>query len=104
MSEQNEMIEYDDEAAVEFIHNYLAEELQKKFTEDTLYYILDVMCDFYEKNDYLNEEDDEAETEKLIAFIVEQAQKDGVGSFSPDDILMVLEAEEAYMNTIYSED
>jgi len=102
MSEQDETFEYDDEVAVEFIHNHLPQDLKVKFTEDTLYYILDVICDFYEKNDYLNVEgdNDEKEEERLIDFIVNQARKDEIGNFSPEDVLMVLHAEAAYMDTL----
>jgi len=100
MSNQDETLEYDDDVAVEFIHNYLPQDLKEKFPEDTLYYILDLMCEFYEKNDYLNDDDDEKEEKELIAFIIQQARKDTIGNFLADDILMVLRAEEAYMDTL----
>ena len=100
MSDQNEAFEYDDDVAVEFIHNYLPQDLKEKFPEDTLYYILDLICEFYEENDYLNEDDEEKEEKELIAFIVQQAGKDAIGNFLPNDVLMVLRAEEAYMDTL----
>ena len=100
MSNENEIFEYDEDAAVEFIYNHLPQDLKVKFTDDTIYYILDLICEFYEKNDYLNEDDEEKEEKELIAFIVQQAQKDAVGNFSRDDILMVLRAEEAYMDSL----
>ena len=96
----NEVFEYDEDVAVEFIYNHLPQDLKVKFTDDTIYYILDLICEFYEKNDYLNEDDEEKEEKELIAFIVHQTQKDMVGNFSPDDILWVLRAEEAYMDTL----
>jgi len=99
MSEQNE-IQYDEDDAVKFIGNYLPQELKAKFPEDTLYYLLDLLCEFYEKNDFLNEEDEEKEERELIAFIVQQAKKDKVGDFSPEDILLVLRAETAYTDTL----
>ena len=100
MSEQDELFEYDSEAAVEFIHNYLPQELKEKFTEDTIYYILDLICEFYEQNDYLNEEDEENEEKELITFIVQQSERDKVGIFLPEDILLVLRAEAAYSDTL----
>jgi len=96
----NETFEYDEGAAVEFMHNNLPQELKIKFTGDTLYYILDLICEFYEKNDYLAEDDEEKEERELIAFIVQQAKKDEIGDFLPEDILLVLRAEEAYMDTL----
>jgi len=96
----NETFEYDEGAAVEFIHKNLPQELKVKFTDDTLYYILDLICEFYEKNDYLAEDDEEKEERELIAFIVQQAKTDEIGDFLPEDILLVLRAEEAYMDTL----
>ena len=99
-----EALEYDDDVAVEFIHNHLPQDLKVKFSEDSLYYILDLICEFYEKNDYLNEDDEEKEEKELIAFIVKQASKDAIGNFLPEDILMVLRAEAAYMETLDTEE
>ena len=96
----DETFEYDEDIAVDFIHNHLPQDLKDIFSKDTLYYILDLICEFYEKNDYLNEDDEEKEEKELIAFIVHQAQKDKIGNFPPEDVLMVLRAEEAYMETL----
>jgi len=100
MGNENEMFEYDEDVAVEFIYNHLPQDLKVKFTDDTIYYILDLICEFYEKNDYLNEDNEEKEEKELVAFIVQQAKKDAVGNFLPEDVLMVLRAEEAYMDTL----
>ena len=37
----------DDQKTIEFIKNYLPQDLKDKFTEDDLYYILDVIVDYY---------------------------------------------------------
>jgi hypothetical protein len=99
MSEE-EGFDYDEEAAVAFIHNYLPQELKEKFTDDDIYYIFDVICDFYEENDYLNEDDEEKEERELIAYIIQQAKKDQIGDFSSEEILIVLRAESAYTDTL----
>jgi len=103
MNDQNGF-EYDDGNAVEFIHNYLPQDLKPKFSNDALFYILDLICEFYEKNDYLNEDDEEKEERELIKFIVHEAKQDAVGNFLPEDILLVLRAEAAYMDTLNIED
>ncbi len=100
MSDQEELFEYDEEAAVSFIQNYLPMELKEKFSDDDIYYILDLICEFYEKNDFLNEDDEEKEERELIDFIVKQAHKDQIGEFSKEDILLVLRAESAYSDTL----
>ncbi|MDR3217587.1 MAG: hypothetical protein LBU22_01175 [Dysgonamonadaceae bacterium] len=100
MSDENELFEYDEEKAVAFILNYLPQELKEKFADDDIYYILDVICDFYEKNDYLDEDDEEKEEQELIRFIVQQAKKDNIGDYQTEDILIVLRAESAYTDTL----
>ncbi|MDR0798908.1 MAG: hypothetical protein LBN18_04020 [Dysgonamonadaceae bacterium] len=92
--------QYDEEAAVAFILNYLPQELKEKFTDDDIYYILDLICEFYEKNDYLDNDDEEQEEKELIRFIVKQAKEDEIGDYSADDVLLVLRAEEAYTGTL----
>jgi len=96
----DETFEFDDTVAVEFIHNNLPQELKEKFSDDMLYYILDLICEFYEKKNFLTEEDEETEERELISFIVQQAKKDKIGDFLPDDILLVLRAESAYTDTL----
>ena len=94
------MFEYDDEVAVKFIQNYLPQELKERFSEDQIYYILDVICEFYEKSDWLNDDDEEREERELIKFIVQQAAKDEIGEYSEDEIRLILVAEAAYSDTL----
>ena len=45
----------DDQKTIEFIKNYLPQDLKDKFTEDDLYYILDVIVDYYTSSGCLDE-------------------------------------------------
>jgi hypothetical protein len=92
--------EYDDEAAVKFIQNFLPQEMKEKFTDDDIYYILDVIGDFYEKKDWFGDVDEEKEEKELIRFIKEQTAKDDIGCFTEEEIQLVLVAEAAYMDTL----
>jgi len=96
----NELSKYDEDAAVDFILNFLPQELKEKFSGDTLIYILDLICEFYEKKDFMDDDDEETEEQELISFIVQQSKKNAIGIFLPDEILMVLRAEEAYWETL----
>jgi len=102
MSEETYMDQYDAGDAVAFIQNYLPLELKEKFSEDDIYYILDVMEDFYERSDFF-ETDEEKEERELIEYIVREAKKDGIGNFTQEDILLVLRGEEAYSESIYGD-
>lgn len=102
MSDEDFIDNYDDGEAVAFILNYLPIELKEKFTEDDIYYILDVSEDYYEQNNFF-EADDETEERELIEYIVREAAKDEVGSFTREDILFILRGEEAYFESIYGD-
>jgi hypothetical protein len=102
MNEENFMDRYDDSEAVAFIRNYLPIEMKEKFTEDDIYYILDVSEDYYEQSNFF-ETDDEAEERELIEYIIREAGKDGIGDYTREDILFVLRGEEAYFESIYGD-
>ena len=102
MSEETFMDKYDDSDAVTFIRNYLPQELKEKFSEDDIYYILDVSEDFYEQSNFF-ETDEETEERELIKYIVREAKKDEIGNFTPEDILLVLRGEDAYFESIYGD-
>ncbi len=48
----------EDAREIEFIRNYLPLELKEKFSDDELYYFLDVIIDYYMSSDILNKEPD----------------------------------------------
>lgn len=100
MSEQEPLFEYDEEAAVNFIRNYLPQEMKDAFPEDTIYYLLDTICDFYEKNDYLDEDDREKEERELTDYMISQSREDEIGTFSREEMILFLKAEEAYTDTL----
>ena len=49
----------EDARAVAFIQNYLPQDLKDKFTEDDLYYILDLIAEYYTSSECLEAEPDE---------------------------------------------
>ena len=51
---EEDLIEFDDEAAISFILNYLPEEVKTKFSDDDVQYLLDVIYEFYDKNGLLS--------------------------------------------------
>jgi hypothetical protein len=102
MNEENFIDKYDDQEAIAFIKNYLPQELKEKFSDDDIYYILDVSEDYYEQSNFF-EADDEAEERELIEYIVKEAEKDKVGDYDREDVLFVLRGEEAYFESIYGD-
>lgn len=95
----------DDEKTVEFIKNFLPQDLKDKFTDDELYYFLDVMVDYYSTSGCLDAQPDadgyvNIDQEEIVDYIVKEAKKDGVGDFDPEDILFVVQGEMEYGNSL----
>ena len=65
----------DDEKTVEFIKNYLPQELKEKFEDDELYYFLDLIDEYYSESGILDAQPDNdgyvnIDLEEVVAYIV----------------------------------
>ena len=95
----------DDEKTIEFIKNYLPIDLKDKFTDDDLYYFLDLIVDYYTTSGCLDAQpDDEGyiniDQDEIVNYIVKESDKDGMGPFDPEDILFVVQGEMEYGNQL----
>jgi len=95
----------DDEKTVEFIKNFLPLDLKDKFTDDELYYFLDVMVDYYSTSGCLDVQPDDdgyvnIDQDEIVNYIVKEAKKDGMGDFDPEDVLFVVQGEMEYGNSL----
>lgn len=93
----------DDEKTVAFIRERLPQELKEKFDDDTLYYFLDVINDYFATSGVLDKEPDkdgfiDIDNEAIASYIVKEAKRDGIGSFDADEIILVVEAEAEYVD------
>lgn len=95
----------DDEKTVEFIKNFLPQELKDKFSDDELFYFLDVMVDYYSTSGCLDIQPDEEgfvniDQDEIVDYIVKEAKKDEMGDYDPADILFVVQGEMEYGNSL----
>lgn len=94
----------DDRLTVEFIKNYLPQEVKEKFTEDDLYYFLDVIGDYYvdllEKTK--SEDDVEIDIDAVAEYIAKKAKKEKMGDFDPEDLRWVVDGELEYGESLES--
>ena len=98
----------DDQKTVEFIHNALPQELKEKYPEDTLYYILDVINDWFVQSGVLDQEPDKdgfvnIDNDALVSYIVKEAKHDKMGSFPADEIMLIVQAEADYVDSLEEE-
>ncbi|MCQ2056772.1 MAG: hypothetical protein MJY75_01015 [Bacteroidaceae bacterium] len=98
----------DDQKTVEFIQNALPQELKEKYPEDTLYYILDVINDWFVQSGVLDQEPDKdgfvnIDNDALVSYIVKEAKHDKMGSFPADEIMLIVQAEADYVDSLEEE-
>ena len=95
----------DDEKTVEFIKNYLPQDLKDKFTDDDLYYILDLIVEYYTTSGCLDAQPDEEgyiniDQDEIVDFIVKEAAKNEMGPYDPEDVFFVVQGEMEYGNQL----
>ncbi|MBO7120493.1 MAG: hypothetical protein J6W03_09275 [Bacteroidaceae bacterium] len=92
----------DDRKTVEYIRNYLPQELKEKFTEDDLYYFIDVLGEYYVDllDKHNGDEDIDIDVEEVAKHLAGQAKKDKMGDFAPEDLRWVVDGELEYGETI----
>ena len=87
----------DDRLTVEFIQNYLPQDVKEKFTEEDLYYFIDVIGEYYVKLiDKAHGDEIGIDIDEVANYIAKQAKKDQMGEFSPEDLRWVVDGELEY--------
>lgn len=91
----------DDRLTVEYIQNYLPQDQKDLFTEEQLYYFLDVLVEYYATSGVLDAQPDadgyiDIDIDAISEYLAKQARKDKVGEFSPEDLRWVVEGEMEY--------
>ncbi len=102
MSQEEDLINYDEEDAVRYIINVLPQELKEKYTHDDIVYITDVVYEYYDKKGLFNEELDgevELDEEDIINFARKCAHKDGM-KIDDEDIAFLVRGELDYEESL----
>ena len=91
----------DDLRAMEFIKGYLPQDLKEAFTDDQLFYFLDVIIEYYAESGVLDATPDadgfiDIDIEAIALHLSKQARKDNIGDFAPEDLRWVVEGEMEY--------
>jgi hypothetical protein len=99
----------DDRQTVEFIRNRLPQELKEKFTEDEIYYFLDVLVDYYTTSGILEATPDQdgcidLDIDAIAEYLAQQAQKDKMGKYSTEDLRWIVEGEMDYAESLEEEE
>lgn len=89
----------EDAKEVAFIQSYIGSEIAEKYTEDDIYYILDVIGEFFEK-EFSGQPDDEGfvdiDVDDIVKFIGKRAKKEGMGPYDKEELSILVNAELEY--------
>ena len=88
----------EDAREVAFIQNYMGVENRDLFTEEDIYYCLDVLLEYL---DNLNENADDdgfidIDTEEIAKHIQKKAKREGMGPYELDALILLIDAELEY--------
>lgn len=104
-TDEFELDDMDDAKTVEFIKNYLPQDLKDKFSDDEIYYFLDVMVDYYTTSGCLDAQPDadgyiDIDQDAIVDYIIKEARKDKMGEYDPEEILFIVQGEMEYGNSL----
>lgn len=83
----------------------MPQDLKDKFTDDDLYYILDLIVEYYTTSGCLDAQPDEEgyiniDQDEIVDFIVKEAAKNEMGPYDPEDVFFVVQGEMEYGNQL----
>ncbi len=105
MSNEKDLIPYDEDDAVKFIQNYIPQEIKGKFTNDEITYIIDIVYEYYDEKGFMNDDTEEdsivdIDEEEIVSYVLKNTQKDKINNFSADEIAFIIQGELAYCDSI----
>ncbi|MDR0988125.1 MAG: hypothetical protein LBM06_01500 [Prevotellaceae bacterium] len=107
-NDEFQLDDIDDAKTVEYIRNYLPQELKEKFSDDELYYFIDVISDYYTEHHILDAQPDaegyiNIDLGEVVDYILQEAKNDEMGVYDADEILFVVQGEMEYVESLEDE-
>lgn len=98
-------MKYDEDDAIKFIRATLPEDVNAKYDDDEILFIIDTIWDWYEKNGYLDidtnvTDEEEMDLGALTAYVKKEVARDGEILMDPVDIEMIVKGEVQYEESI----
>ncbi len=90
----------EDAQEVAFIQNQLPIDVKDKFSEDDIYYFVDVILEYLSNAETDAEGYIDIDLEEVAAHVVKQAKKEKIGDFDPEDVFFVVQAELDYNESL----
>lgn len=100
-----EEYKYDEERAIEFIRKTLPAQVNEKYDNDEILYVIDIIWDYYENNGYLSLSSDVTDEEtldekKLTDYVKKEIASDKEILMDPADIDLIVRGELQYEESL----
>ena len=88
----------EDAKEVAFIYNYIGQENAEKFTDDDIYYCIDVVLEYLDSISSKADADGciDIDIEEIVNYIEKKAKKEAMGPYDHDALLLLVDAELEY--------
>ena len=85
----------EDAREVAFIYNYIGQENKELFSEEDIYYCIDVVLEYLEKLSSKADADGfiDIDVEEVAGYIEKKAKKEGMGPYDHDALILLVDAE-----------
>ncbi|MDR0659999.1 MAG: hypothetical protein LBG19_04195 [Prevotellaceae bacterium] len=91
---------YDEADAIKYIHEHISEDLQKRYDENTIGFILEIVYEYYEILEEDGKEDEVVNLEEMLAFVNASMNESDLEALSEEELKEILMADNAYMDSI----
>lgn len=105
MSNEKDLIQYDEDDAVKYIQNYLPQDIKGKYSNDEINYIIDIVYEFYEEKGFMDDDSEgeilvDIDEDEIVSYVLKNTKKDKINNFSAEDISFIIQGELAYCESI----
>ncbi|MDR2949403.1 MAG: hypothetical protein LBV71_09360 [Prevotella sp.] len=105
MSNEKDLIQYDEDDAVKYIQNYLPQDVKGKYSNDEINYIIDIVYEFYEEKGFMDDDSEgevlvDIDEDEIVSYVLNNTKKDKINNFSAEDISFIIQGELAYCESI----
>jgi hypothetical protein len=100
MTQEKELIEFDDDDAIKFIIKKLPQDLLPTITDDMVQYVIDLICDYYEQHNLFDESDTvsaaEIAEDDMFNYIAATTRKEQIFDLTDAQLQAILDGEYEY--------
>lgn len=91
---------YNEADAIQYIYKHISKDLQKRFDENSIGFILDVVYEYYEILDEEGKEEETVNLEEMLAFVNASLSESDLENLTEEELKEILVADNDYMDSI----